>query len=242
MLEQDGIVFDAERKEVRKHGELRTYHHIHVKDRFPVELTIYPLNKSGYGFKSSITGKTMESATIAQLEQFLERTYPDVDFEQALDEVAQQVDRFQVYEALLLPLEDVREDPRYHPESDALYHSLQVFELGRNELAYDEEFLTAALLHDVGKAIDKDDHVATGLEALDGFITDRTAWLIEYHMEAHKLYEGKLGARAARRLRAHESFDELMTLQACDRAGRKPGAEVSDLDEALDYLRDLHKM
>ena len=64
----------------------------------------------------------------------------------------------------------------------------------------------AALLHDVGKAIDPADHVAAGLEALDGFITERTAWLIEHHMLAHQLADGTLGARASRRLAAIRAF------------------------------------
>ena len=49
----------------------------------------------------------------------------------------------------------------------------RVFALARDELPYDEEFLLAALLHDVGKAIARQDHVAAGLDALDGFITAR---------------------------------------------------------------------
>ena len=72
----------------------------------------------------------------------------------ARDDAANQVDRFQLFESLLLPLENVKQSLRYHPEGDALYHSLQVFDHARDELAYDEEFLTAALLHDIGKAID----------------------------------------------------------------------------------------
>jgi hypothetical protein len=151
-------------------------------------------------------------------------------------------DRFQVFRALLMPLEHVREKREYHPESDALYHSLQVFKLACDEIPYDEEFLLAALLHDVGKAIDPYEHVVAGLEALDEFITDRTAWLIEQHMLAHALADGSIGVRARRRLMQSDDFDTLVLLNECDRAGRVPGMEVPDVDEALEYLRDLAKM
>ena len=76
-----------------------------------------------------------------------------------------------------------------------LYHSLQVFELARDERPYDEEFLLAALLHDVGKGIDPPDHVAAGLEALEGLITERTAFFIEHHMDALAYRAGTLGAK-----------------------------------------------
>jgi predicted HD phosphohydrolase len=160
----------------------------------------------------------------------------------ALADNAAQIDRFQLYESLLLPLENVKQPLRYHPEGDALYHSLQVFDLARNESAYDEEFLVAALLHDVGKAIDPADHVAAALEALDGFITERTAWLVEHHMLAHQLVDGTLGARARRRLQESEHFDDLVLLGECDRAGRVPGVVAPELEEALDYLRELDTM
>jgi hypothetical protein len=148
-------------------------------------------------------------------------------------------DRFRAYELLLLPLENVKENPEIHPEGDVLYHSLQVFELARAAIPYDEEFLLAALLHDVGKAIDPQDHVAAGLEALDGSITARTAWLVEYHTAAQALREGTLGARFRRRLEAEESFEELMILAACDRRGRATGVSVPEVPEALAYIRDL---
>ena len=151
-------------------------------------------------------------------------------------------DRFQVFRSLLLPLEHVSEKREYHPESDALYHSLQVFDLACNEIPHDEEFLLAALLHDVGKAIDPYEHVAAGLEALGESITDRTAWLIEQHILAHALAEGTIGVRARRRLMRADDFDELVLLSKCDRAGRVPGADVPDVDAALDYIRDLAKM
>ncbi|MCA9264284.1 MAG: HD domain-containing protein [Planctomycetales bacterium] len=242
LLDQEVAVYDVERKRVRKQGEERVFTHIHIQDRFPIELTVYPADKAHYVFKSSITGKAIERASVAELEQMLAREYPQLDLEDAVTQVAAQVDRFQFFESLLLPLENVKQSPKYHPEGDALYHSLQVYTLACDQLPYDEEFLLAALLHDVGKAIDRTDHVGAGLEALDGFITDRTAWLIAHHMEAHAIYDGTIGARARRRLAASESYDELLLLGECDRLGRRQGIEVPEVDEALDYLRDLSAM
>src|SRR5206468_491677 len=118
----------------------------------------------------------------------------------------------------------------------ALYHSLQVFEQARDVRPYDEEFLLAALLHDVGKGIDPTDHVAAALEALEGLITERTAFFIAHHMDAHALHAGTLGGALKSRLRASEDFDDLMLLEECDRAGREPGVVVGTVDEALDYL------
>lgn len=242
VLNEQGMVYDVERKRVKKHDEERVFTHIHLQDRFPFELTVYPGDKAHYVFKSSITGKAIERASIAELEQFFAREYPDLDLAAAAEEAANQVDRFQLYESLLLPLENVKQHLKYHPEGDALYHSLQVFDHARDQLSYDEEFLAAALLHDVGKAIDAADHVTAGLEALDGFITERTVWLIEHHMLAHQLADGSLGSRARRRLEQSEHFEDLILLGECDRAGRQPGVEAPELHEALDYLRELGQM
>jgi hypothetical protein len=238
-LADEGMVLDVERKRVRKQGEERVFTHIHVQDRFPIEITVYPTDKAHFVFKSSVTGKAIERASIAELEQFLRREYPELDLDEALEEVEQKVDRFQVYESLLLPLENVKQHRKYHPEGDVLYHSLQVFDLARDELPYDEELLLAALLHDVGKGIDPQDHVAAGLEALGEYITPRTRWLIEHHMEAQRILDGTIGVRAHRRLKNNESYEELVLLAQCDREGRQPGVEAPELDEALDYLRDL---
>ncbi|MHB8900230.1 MAG: HD domain-containing protein [Thermoguttaceae bacterium] len=234
MLDQQGFSYQVERKTVRKHGEQRQFTHVHVEDRFPFELTVYPSDKAHYVFKSSITGKAIERASIAELEQMLAREYPDTALEQAVLEDQSRVDPFQVFEMLLLPLEQVKESREHHPEGDALYHSLQVFDLAR-----DEEFLLAALLHDVGKGIDRLDHTAAGLEALEGLITERTGWLIEHHMEAQDYLDGTLGARNRRRLEASPDFEELLLLAECDREGRSVGVPAPDLEEALEYLREL---
>ena len=39
-----------------------------------------------------------------------------------------------------------------------------------------------------------------------------------------------------------EHFDDLVLLGECDRAGRQAGVEAPELDEALDYLRELGQM
>jgi hypothetical protein len=238
-LDDQMLFYDVERKRVRKHGEERVFTHIHLRDAFPVELTVYAADLAHHVFKSSITGKAIERASIAELEQLLGEEYPELAIEETLTLLEDQPDRFQVFNALLLPLENVKQSPKYHPEGDVLYHSLQVYDLACDELPYDEDFLLAALLHDVGKGIDPHDHVAAGLEALEGFISQRTRWLIEHHMEAHKIQDGTIGTRAHRRLQDNESYEELILLSQCDRAGRVPGVMTTDLEEALDYLRNL---
>lgn len=244
ILDGEGFRYDVERKQVRKNGEERIFTHIHVDECFPVELTVYSSKQANHVYKSSITGKAIERASLAEYEQFLQREYPDLAdaLDDAVEEAESKVDRFQIYEMLLLPLENVKQSPKYHPEGDALYHSLQVFDLARDGLPYDEEFLLAALLHDVGKAIDPHDHVTAGLEALGGFVTERTGWLIEHHMLAHALHEGSAGARLRKRLAQHEDYETLVLLGECDRGGRQRGVQTPDVTEALEYVRELARM
>ena len=70
-LEAEGIGHEVERTLVRKHGEERRFTHVHVRDRFPFELTVYPADKAHSVFKSSVTGGAIERASIAQLEETL---------------------------------------------------------------------------------------------------------------------------------------------------------------------------
>src|SRR5262249_16620008 len=154
-------------KQIVKFAEARVFTHIHIHDRFNFELTVYPEDKVHYVFKSSITGKPIERASIGELEELLAREYPALRIDEELRATTSVVDPYQIYRMVLLALEEVKQSARYHPEGDALYHSLQVFELAREHRPYDEEFLLAALLHDVGKGLDRADHVGAGLSALE---------------------------------------------------------------------------
>ncbi len=240
-LDDEGLQYDVERKHIEKHGEARVFTHVHVHDVYPFELTVYAADQAHYVFKSSITGKAIERASVRELEELIAREHPEVDADAAIAEQDEEVDPYQLFRLLLLPLEKVKQNPRWHPEGDVLYHSLQVFEAARDERPWDEEFLLAALLHDVGKGIDPYDHVAAGLQALDGLLTERTAFLIENHMLAQEYKAGTLGFKARKRLEAADDFDDLMLLRECDDRGRVPGAVVGTADEALTYLRDLER-
>jgi hypothetical protein len=243
LLEQAGCQYDLERKQVVKHGEARVFTHIHVHDRFNFELTVYPEDRAHYVFRSSITGKAIERASIAELEDLLAREYPDLKLDEAIAacEEASVADPYPLFRLLLLPLEKVRGSAVYHPEGDVLYHSLQVFELAREARPYDVELLQAALLHDIGKGLDPGNHVEAALEALDGLISDRTRFLIEHHMDAHAYRQGTLGARLRRHLEASADFEDLLLLEECDSKGRVAGAMVGTVDEALEYLRQTER-
>jgi hypothetical protein len=241
LLENDGYQYDIERKQVVKHGEARVFTHVHVMDRFNFELTVYPEDKAHYVFKSSITGKAIERASIKELEELIAQEYPDMNLDESAMEAEEEVDPYQFFHLLLQPLERVKQSAKYHPEGDVLYHLLQVFELAKDARPYDEEFLQAALLHDVGKGLDPVDHVGAALEALDGLITDRTRFLIENHMLAQGYKAGTLGHRQRTRLESSEDFEDLMLLRELDDAGRVSGAVVGTVDEAIEYLRELSR-
>lgn len=238
-LDDEGMVYQIEKKRIVKQGVERSFTHVHVREIFPVEITVYLPEQARQVFRSSITGKPMERASLAEFQQFLEVAYPGMNVDLELQDAEICVDRFQVYRGLLLPLGAVEQNRKFHPEGDVLYHSLQVFELARDAVPYDEEVLLAALLHDVGKGIEPRNHVEAGLEALGGTVSERTRWLIEHHMQAHRYREQTLGHRARKRLAESEYFDDLLLLGDCDRGGREWGVEVCEVDEALDYLREL---
>lgn len=241
ILQAEGFQFDVERKQVVKHGESRVFTHIHVFDRFNFEITVYPDDKAHYVFRSSVTGKAIERASVRELEELLERDYPGIDLDQEVSDSAGAADPYPYYRMLLLPLEEVKQHPKHHPEGDVLFHSLQVFELARDSRPYDEEFLLAALLHDVGKGLDPGAHVEAALDALEGMITDRTRFFIEHHMDAHAYRTGTLPGKLRRELESSPDFEDLMLLRKLDDAGRVPGAPVGTVDEALDFLRELER-
>jgi hypothetical protein len=142
-------------------------------------------------------------------------------------------DRFDQIADLVRVLATVRQDPLKHPEGDALDHTLQVFDRVYEERPFDEELLTAALVHEVGRAIDRGNQVAAGLEALGDLVTPRTRWLVES--------DNTLGLRARHRLEAHPDFLDVLLLAEADRRSRVRGYDAPSLEEAITILRALEQ-
>src|SRR5262249_16699781 len=88
-LEELGFQYDVERKRIVKHGQERSFTHIHVRESHDFELTLYPEDKVHYVFKSSITGKAIERASIAELEALLRQENPEIDLENEVERIEQ---------------------------------------------------------------------------------------------------------------------------------------------------------
>ncbi|MFO0548334.1 MAG: HD domain-containing protein [Polyangiaceae bacterium] len=131
--------------------------------------------------------------------------------------------------SLLTPLDGVRQDPKYHPEGDALFHSLQVFDCARRDTT-DPILLGAALLHDVGKVLGSSDHDATGADLLDGLVHPRVVFLVRHHLDLLRA-PGK-----ARRRHTGRDLADLTMLRRWDLAGRAPNAHASTPEDAVTFL------
>ena len=130
---------------------------------------------------------------------------------------------------LLEALQGVSQDPVYHPEGDALFHSLQVYQLAAEDHA-EPELLAAALLHDVGKASAGRDHDVVGAELLVG-LPSRTRWCVAHHLDL--LRDPK---RTRARLYGTTQLADLEKLRRWDVGGRDPDASVCSVEQALSHV------
>ncbi len=166
---------------------------------------------------------------------FRERTVHPVSGEALSDQELSWSDTFR---PLLERLESFHWDYAEHPEGDALYHSQQVYDLGRNLHPFDVEFQWACLLHDIGFVVDPRSPEEAALRVLAGRVTERVEFLVGNLSSAHRFLKHETQAKS---LRKTESFDELLDLARCDRDGRQPGKVVPTLEEALEQLESLEE-
>ncbi len=141
-----------------------------------------------------------------------------------------------MFRPMLEALAGFQWDHETHPEGDALYHSLQVFKLGLEIHPYDEEFLWACLLHDIGFVVDPRIPRQAAMRVLQDRVSERIEFLVGELDHAHAYLQG---TQLPRWLRREESVDELIDLAKCDRDGRIPGMQTPTLDEALSRLAGM---
>ncbi len=137
-----------------------------------------------------------------------------------------------MYEAMLdwlEALDGVEQDRRYHPEEDALFHSLQVYQCALRDGAR-PILLAAALFHDVGKAVSGPDHDVFGAAMTEG-LPHHTRWLIGHHLDLLRR------PRKTRRIGAGTAWiADLEKLRKWDLAGRDPHARVCSPEEAVSVV------
>ena len=121
---------------------------------------------------------------------------------------------------ILSDLEFIEENSIYHPEENVLVHSLQVFELAYHA-SDDPELWAAALLHDIGKAIDHKQHAEIGAELLSNLLSPRVVWLVKHHLDLLKHPK-----KTRQQLKNKPQLLDLEQLRRWDLQGREPNKTV----------------
>jgi len=114
----------------------------------------------------------------------------------------------------------VKQSEKYHPEGDVWIHSMQVFKLACRE-SNDVDLILAALLHDVGKAVDRLEHTKKTLDLVDEQVSMKTLWLIKNHMRIWAYIHGEMKKwKKCKDLVEHPWLPELIQLARWDNMGR----------------------
>jgi len=139
-------------------------------------------------------------------------------------------------EEIMCPLFTILERTRgveqradYHPEGDVLNHSLQTMYCAFKE-TIDTDLILAAMMHDVGKALEKDGHAEIAFELLQPFLSAKSLWLIRHHMRVRLFLDGHMKRKSKiDYLLENAWFTDLVLLSRFDLMGRDPN-ETVDLD------------
>lgn len=116
----------------------------------------------------------------------------------------------------------VTQNPEYHPEVEVFNHSLQTMNWAFKE-AQNIDLVFAAMLHDVGKAVNPYGHDVIGAELLKPHVSVKTMWFVRNHLRGWYYVSGEMRKhQKSIDLGNHPWFPELMQLCRWDKMGRNP--------------------
>ncbi len=148
-------------------------------------------------------------------------------------ELSQDKGVISIRQYLIHHLEDlqyVEETSIHHPESDALFHSLQVYQLALAQ-SNDPRLHCAALLHDIGKSMDYPNHAGVGADAIEHYFSPKIVWLVRHHLDLLSRQK-----RTRKQWKGSKRLIDLEKLRRWDLQGRDVDAEVMCVTAAVDTL------
>ena len=138
---------------------------------------------------------------------------------------------------LLENCKGIEQEEMHHPEGDVFNHTLQVLKWAFRE-SEDTDLILAALLHDVGKPINRLGHDKVAVELIIDITTGKTLWLVENHMRVWHFILGEMKKLSkVKELAEHMWLPELILLARWDKLGRNPRSKiVYDKDNIVERL------
>jgi len=128
----------------------------------------------------------------------------------------------------------------HHPEGSVFNHSLQSLYRAFRE-SNSPDLILAAMLHDVGKALNKLGHDKIGAEIIKPYVSVKTHWLVEQHMRIWSLLLGEMKRyQKVQDLINHPWLPELIHLARIDKMARVPNRQVPyDREKITERLNSL---
>ncbi len=126
---------------------------------------------------------------------------------------------------------------KHHPEGDVFNHSIQTLYWAFRE-SIDTDLILAAMLHDVGKAVNSLGHEKIAVGMLNDFLSEKSLWLIEHHMRIWYLIKGEMKKLSKiQKLIEHPFIPDLLLLARWDKLARNPNKMIKfDKDQIIRKL------